>query len=228
MIHLIYTSIPLQEIPEQDRNRLLNAVDNWGDNHSFGENDPKPNFMIRKIGKGKDEKLEWRRMYSDVLRIPSIEVDCLLRSYGSTTRWSWYVESVAVATNVLFRKHGVRRFSGFNDKTRSSISEYQDGDGLNRLQLNLGRKTDLGHFSFTQDLKWLQDETVFFLEIAAIYHLAEQALRMGRGQLGNPRIVAMCKKLDRIQGICTLEEYNRKHEPDPDEEDQVRDEGWYR
>ncbi len=218
MIHLICTTIPLQEIPERDRDRLLSAVINWGDNHSFSENDPKPNFMICRVGKGKEERLEWRRIYSDVLHIPSIEQDCSLSTYGSTTRWSWYVESVAVATNVQFRKHGVHRFSAINDKTRSSIGECRDSDGLNRLQINLGRKTDLGHYFFTQDLKWLQGETLFFLEIAAIYHLAEQALRKGRGQLGNPCIVAMCKKLDRIQRICTLEEYNRRHEPDSDAE----------
>ncbi len=231
MIHLICTTIPLQEIPERDRDRLLSAVINWGDNHSFSENDPKPNFNICRIGKGEEERLEWRRIYSDVLHIPNIELDFSLSTYGSTTRWSWYVESVAVATNVQFRKNKISRFSGYNDKTRSSISEFRDSDGLNRLSLSVGRKADLGHAAFQMDQRMLQDQVVFFLETAAIYHLAHQAKRMAHNNMGNPVVVAMYKKLERIMGICTSEEYAKRHKPHEDQDEEIElnlPGGWYR
>ena len=211
MIHLIYTSIPLEQIPEEYRSKFEDAVRHWGNNHSFYENEPSLNFQIRKIrDQNAKERLEWRRIFNRVLHIPDVFGECDLTHHGFSA-WFKYVQDVAVATDVQFRKNSITRFSALDEKSWSSIGEVSDADGLNRLQLHM-RPHEVGH-RFMGDIKWFQGYVVFFLETAAIYHLAEQALKLGQGNLGNPRVLVMCEKLERIQRICNLQDsWTRKKE----------------
>jgi len=204
MIHLIYTSVPLSQIPEIDRYRLEDAVAHWGRNHSFSENDANPNFQISKVRDPKGEmRLEWRRIYNRVLHIPSVLDECSLFFSGFPS-WFKYVEFVAVATDVQFRKNGVSRFSAYDDKSKSSIHELRYEDGLNRLQLFIVRSLDPGQ-SFADIIKWFQGYVVFFLETAAIYQLASQAMMLNWGSCDSSVATAVRKKLERIQQICNLD-----------------------
>lgn len=205
MIHLIYTSVPLSQIPEIDRYRLEDAVAHWGRNHSFSENDAKPNFQIRKVQDPKGEmRMEWRRIYNRVLHIPDVLGECSL-SFCGCPGWFKYVEFVAVATDVQFRKNGVGRYSVYDDKSKSSIHELQYEDGLNRIQLFIAQPRDPGNFAFDRLIKWFQGYVVFFLETAAIYHLAHQAILLSSSDTRNPAVIAMRKKLERIEQICNLD-----------------------
>lgn len=208
MIHLIYTSLPLDKIPGDDANKLKVAVDRWGQNHSRYEHDPNPNFQIRKVkdSQGK-ERIEWRRIFNRVLHIPSVLEECSLNCHGFNA-WSKYVELIAVATDVQFRTGRVTRFSVLSQKNKSSISEVQDENGLNRLQLRIEQFQEFSYVfgGFVQDIEWFQGYVVFFLETAAVYHLAHQAILLSSSDTRNPAVVAMRKKLDRIQRICNLED----------------------
>lgn len=210
MIHLIYTSIPLKMMTENLRFQLERAVDHWGKNHSFYENETEHNFLIRKVkDREGNERLEWRRIFNRVLHIPDVLQECSLEHHGYTP-WFRCVEFVAVATDEPFRKGGVTRFTAYNKKTRSFIGELYDHDELNRLQMRFKESHEIGP-QFLEDIKWFQGYVVFFLEAAAIHHLADQALQMGQGNLGNPRVTMMCEKLERIMRICTLEDMWKRH-----------------
>lgn len=205
MIHLIYTSIPLNQIHPEHRRRLEDAINHWGNNHSFYENETQPNFQIRKVKDAKgNERLEWRRIFNRVLHIPDVFGECDLNYHGFTL-WFKYVESIAVGTDAQFRRGAIRRFSEHSEKTKSWISERKDAEGLNLLELRFKNPHEAGD-QFVNEIRWLQGHAVFFLETAAIYHLARQALLLSSSDTRNPAVMAMCKKLERIERICTLED----------------------
>jgi len=219
MTHLIFTSVPLDEIPEPDRTSFERAVDNWGRVHStYDEGDPSPNFVVQEIRDKKGRKrLEWRRIYGRMLRKPKLIGHCDLLSYASaTTPWFALVEKVSVGTDISFRKNEMTRYDVFDGELNCWIIEEKIGN-LNCLSLYFVTKVRKAIEWHTR-LEMLQDRMVAFLETAAIYNLATQAIKLSYGIPSNPTTVAMCKKLTRIIRICNLEEFDHRVKRQEEEE----------
>ena len=220
MTHLIFTSVPLEEIPEPDRTSFVNAVENWGRNHiGTPESDPTPNSVVREIMDGKGHKcLEWRRIYGRMLQRPKPIGHCDPLSYASaTTPWFAYVRSVSVGTDIPFRKNDVVRYDVYDGELDCRITEEQFGR-LNRLTLYFVTKAKTT-FDWQVRLGMLDDRAVPFLETAAIYNLADQAVKLALGDTPSiDKEKAVLKKLNRIKRICNLEEFDPRVKRQIDEE----------
>lgn len=174
MIHLIFVSIPVDKIPEYDRQRFEATVNRWAENrlYGFSATNPAEHFQVRRFQDfDGHECIEWRRLWNRVLHVPEILQDGGLGLvYGAFPNWSKYVQQISIATDEPFRPRGMARFGDSCGETNSFVNERKDGEGLIRLML-LIRNWPSANFS--RDVAMLQNLAHPFLEQAAIHHLTK-------------------------------------------------------